>query len=78
MARVTLSERGMRDGLDLGLEGARNFSLPGDLQATTVLSAMLEAFLPFAFLSLIQEKRRAGGKQGGCRASPGRCLTVSC
>ena len=34
-------------------------------------SATLEAFLPSAFLSLIQEKRRAGGKQKGGGASPG-------
>lgn len=64
MARVTLSERGRQDGLDTGLEGARNFRQPGDLQAITALSAMLEAILRFAFPSLIQEKRRAGGKQG--------------
>ena len=50
-------------------------------------SATLEAFLPSAFLSLIQEKRRAGGKQKGGGASPGwvvvaggrgGCLIVSC
>ena len=72
MARVTQSERGGRDGLDVGPAGARNVSRPGDLQRLCIQYVCDAGSLPaFCFSVFDSGEKKSGREAERRRSQPG-------